>query len=990
MAAPVNNGELIARLNESLRVAYAAEENFWKQRSRNLWLSLGDRNTGFFHATAKSRATANNFAVIEDVNGVPKFEEDQMVEVVVSYFQKIFTAEHSTRLPIVEEAISPSVSTEINEQLIVIPSPEEIKRAVFSIHADKAPGPDGFSASFFHSNWDTVGPEIVTEIQEFFSSGVLPPSCNETFIRLIPKCSGPKKMSEYRPIALCNVYYKIISKILTKRLQPLLPDLISENQSAFVAGRAISDNVLTTHEMLHFLKTSEAKVYCSMAVKTDMSKAYDRLDWNFIRAVLVRFGFHHRWVEWVMQSKFFPLCSNAQANGSLQGFRAARGSPRLNHLLFADDTMFFCNTSESNTLTLLDILQKYESASRQAINREKSSISFSRKTPPLIKDRVQRTLQIFKEGGIGKYLGLPEHFGRRKKDLFTGIVDKIRQKSLSWSSRFLSSAGKMVLLKSVLSAIPNYAMSCFKLPGSLCHRIQSALTRFWWDDKRGKKKMCWIAWSKLTRGKGQGGLGFRDISCFNDALLAKQGWRILTKPDCLLARILLGKYCNGSNFLDCVCPASASHGWRSLLIGRDLLRDHLGWSIGNGKSVNVWSEAWLSSSSQLSPGGPAPKDSLNLMVSDLLNPTTNSWNTQKVQAHIPLVKDLVVQIKPSLHNADDVRIWLRDKSGVYTTKSGYYVALEKSTHYVDEHPLDWTSAIWNISTTPKIKTFLWKAMSGALPVGVALAKRIPSINLECTRCHAPETPEHLLFLCPFAQEVWTHAPFKSAPWTLDDEGIAAKWNEATKASCLDSTDINKGSLAPWICWNLWKARNKLIFSEITFSVEEVVQKAILNVKEWHKETPDKTKVAKLMVLESTPDRLTETICHTDAAWREDVSMAGLGWTLSPQNDPRTRPFSQVELSVSSPLVAEGLALRAALRHALGENIISISVLSDSQSLIRAISSGSSISEIYSICEDIKILSACFDHITFKCIPRSLNLAADAAAKSTLYEYSVSD
>lgn len=152
---------------------------------------------------------------------------------------------------------------------------------MFSIHADKAPGPDGFSASFFHSNWDSTGKEIVEEIQAFFTTGSLPGRLNKTFIRLISKIQNPNALAEYRPIGLCNVYYKIISKLLSKRLHPLLPFLISENQSAFVAGREISDNVLITREVLHYLKTSEAEKRVSMAVKTDMSKAYDILEWDF-------------------------------------------------------------------------------------------------------------------------------------------------------------------------------------------------------------------------------------------------------------------------------------------------------------------------------------------------------------------------------------------------------------------------------------------------------------------------------------------------------------------------------------------------------------------------------------------------------------------------------------------------------------------------------------------------------------------------------------
>lgn len=109
---------------------------------------------------------------------------------------------------------------------------------MFSIHPDKAPGPDGFSASFFQTNWDNLGHAITSEIQEFFASGNMPFSINETHIRLIPKISSPQKISDYKPIALCNVYYKAISKILSLRLNPALNDIISENQSAFVPGRA--------------------------------------------------------------------------------------------------------------------------------------------------------------------------------------------------------------------------------------------------------------------------------------------------------------------------------------------------------------------------------------------------------------------------------------------------------------------------------------------------------------------------------------------------------------------------------------------------------------------------------------------------------------------------------------------------------------------------------------------------------------------------------
>ncbi|CAA7027603.1 unnamed protein product [Microthlaspi erraticum] len=173
------------------------------------------------------------------------------------------------------------------------------------------------------------------------------------------------------------------------------------------------------------------------------------------------------------------LCRKAQLNGRLPGIKVARRCPPVNHLLFADDPMFFCKASRRNCDALVNILKNYETASGQKINVEKSSITFANKTNGETKTMAKEILGIAKTGGQGNYLGLPEHFGRRKKDLFSIIVDRIRNRLVSWSTKFLSGAGKMTMLKSVLSAIPTYTMSCFKLSKSLCKRIQSVMTHFW-------------------------------------------------------------------------------------------------------------------------------------------------------------------------------------------------------------------------------------------------------------------------------------------------------------------------------------------------------------------------------------------------------------------------------------------------------------------------------------------------------------------------------
>lgn len=694
---------LIESLNTALLRAYIAEEQFWQQRSRIQWLKQGDRNTGFFHAATRTRRIINSIPVIEDSQGGAHYEESEIARVISNYFTQIFTSNGNSSFTQIQGLITRKVTPEMNIMLTAIPSDSEIREAVQSINGNKAPGPDGFSATFYQAYWHIVGADVIRDVREFFTTGHLHPQQNETHIRLIPKVTGARSVAEYRPIALCNTHYKIIAKILTRRLKPLLPLLISNTQSAFVSGRAIADNVLITHETLHYLRTSEAKKRCSMAVKTDMSKAYYRIEWRFVREVLGMLGFDAVWIGWIMscidtvtysflingspQGSVSPsrglrqgdplspyifilctevlsaLCAKGQANGSLPGIRVARGCPSINHLLFADDTMFFCKTKPSCVSALMDILSIYEAVSGQKINPQKSAITFSARTPPAVRTRVKETMEISLEGGIGKYLGLPEQFGRRKRDIFASILDRIKQKSHIWTARFLSGAGKQVMLKSVLDAMPCYAMSCFKLPLSLCKQIQSALTRFWWDANPEKKKMCWVSWDTMALPKYAGGLGFRDIETFNDALLAKICWRLIKDPQSLLAQVLKGKYFRYQSFMDCSVPASASHGWKSILAGREVLRKGLGWAVGDGESIRVWGDSWLSFEAPCQPFGPPNETEQSLMVKDLLCPLTNKWRLEIIRRFLPQYEDTILCIKTSTVHAQDSQIWLYEKTG---------------------------------------------------------------------------------------------------------------------------------------------------------------------------------------------------------------------------------------------------------------------------------------------------------------------------------------
>jgi hypothetical protein len=188
----------------------------------------------------------------------------------------------------------------MNEDLCKPYTDEVIEAALLQMGPTKAPGPDGFHALFYQTHWEFLKEEICNAVRSFISGGEVPDGFCDSVIVLILKVTKPKHLKNFRPISLCNVIYKIASKVLANRLKVLLPEIISEQQSAFVPNRSITDNALIAFECLHTIRHQDNK-RPFFALKIDMMKAYDRVEWDYLHGCLCKLGFTSPWVQAVMR-----------------------------------------------------------------------------------------------------------------------------------------------------------------------------------------------------------------------------------------------------------------------------------------------------------------------------------------------------------------------------------------------------------------------------------------------------------------------------------------------------------------------------------------------------------------------------------------------------------------------------------------------------------------------------------------------------------------
>ncbi|KAL3833012.1 hypothetical protein ACJIZ3_007748 [Penstemon smallii] len=711
----------------------------------------------------------------------------------------VFTAP----FPMEIDQLFPSIiDDEENTTICKLPTPKEIKQVMFSFTSGKSPGPDGLPALFYKNFWSTTGNALVQAVQHFFRTGFMLKALNHTFVTLIPKVVNATSVDQFRPISLCNVSYKVISKIIANRLKPLLQKIVSPNQMAFVHGRNINENSIISQEIMHYMHTRKGKKGF-LALKVDLSKAYDRVEWKLLLHILEKVGVCSKFTNWIAQcimtcsysflingvpfgfvrpgrgirqgdplspylfiiytELLSRLLIKEECNASFRGVKIARTAPTISHILYADDLVIYCRAIQEDVNTIVGTLEKFSTWSGQIINPDKSSIHYSKNVATNFKDLVLSQFGFKECDHKTKHLGLPFCKPRSRSAAFNEILLKLKQKLSGWKSKNLSQAGRGVLLKAVAQALPMYPMSTFLLPKTMCDSMDAIMRKFWWGTNQNGHSLMLKSWSSICIPKCLGGLGFRRSEDFNKALIAKLAWNVATRTDKLWIQLLGGKYLRERNLLDIAkAPNNASWVWQDIVKCIDGIKKGACFNVTPNSIVPTWTAPWIPSMPSFIPNPkmdcPLDPNEFNT-VNRLFNPISGDWDMITIsELFPPEVAREISKIIISPPNSITKLLWTPSKSRNFTTKSCYITSQACRFPQISQNDAKLFKNLWSAKLHNRHKFLIWRIIHDLLPTRKRLYFIVHRDSPCCPICKgSDDSIEHLFFHCPFTAAIWFHS-----------------------------------------------------------------------------------------------------------------------------------------------------------------------------------------------------------------------------------------
>ncbi|GAU14707.1 hypothetical protein TSUD_203560 [Trifolium subterraneum] len=562
-------------------------------KSRSQWLKEGDANTKYFHSVLANCRRGNAISSLQ-VGGITVEGVAPIRHAVVSHFASHFKAVNVEQ-PGVDSLTFKRLPSAEASSLIKPFSLEEVKAAVWDCDSFKSPGLNGVNFGFIKDFWNEMQVDIMRFITEFHQNGRLTKGINATFIALIPKVESPQQLNDFRPISLAGSLYKILAKVLANRLRLVIGGVISESQTAFVRDRQILDGILIANEVVDEARRTKKEL---LLFKVDFEKAYDSVDWGYLDVVMGRMGFPTLWRKWIKECVCtatasvlvngrpideFPLerglrqrdplspflfllaaeglhvlMEAMEAQNLFVGYRVGNSAPiSVSHLQFADDTLLMGTNCWANVRALRAVLVLFETMSGLKVNFNKSML-VRVNIPDSWLGEVASALGC----RVGKihflYMGLHIGGDPRCLSFWEPVLTRLKRQLSGWKSRFLSFGGRLVLLKSVLTSLPVYALSFFKAPSGKFLGLIGKLFAY-------------------ERSLGVWGFGGSAAKEFNLALLGKWCWRMLVDKEGLWFRVLVARYGDERGRL-CAGGVRGSSWWREVARIRD----------GGGEAEGGW------------------------------------------------------------------------------------------------------------------------------------------------------------------------------------------------------------------------------------------------------------------------------------------------------------------------------------------------------------------------------------------------------------------